>query len=60
MTEDKGIFVTPRATGYKEGVNPLDPAIQTPFIIAGPGVKEGVVLSKPIRHIDQLPTILSL
>lgn len=60
MTEDKALFVTPRATGYKEGVNPLDPAIQTPFIIAGPGVKEGVVLTKPIRHIDQLPTILKL
>jgi predicted AlkP superfamily phosphohydrolase/phosphomutase len=60
MTTDKAFFTTPRATGYKEGVNVNDPAIQTPFIIAGPGVKKGVQLSKPIRHIDQLPTILNL
>lgn len=60
MTEDKTIFTTPQATGYKEGVNPFDPTIQTPFLIAGPGVKKGVSLSKPIRHIDQLPTILNL
>ncbi len=60
MTEDKTIFTTPRATGYKEGLNPLDPAMQTPFMIAGPGVKKGVALSMPVRHIDQLPTILNL
>lgn len=60
MTEDKSIFTTPRATGYKEGVNPMDPSIQTPFLIAGPGVKKGLALSKPVRHIDQLPTILNL
>lgn len=60
MTDDKVVFTTPRATGYKEGVNPLDPSMQTPFLIAGPGVKKGVSLSKPIRHRDQLPTILNL
>lgn len=60
MTEDKTIFTTPRATGYKEGVNPKDPAIQTPFIIAGPGVRQGHALTKSIKHIDQLPTILQL
>jgi predicted AlkP superfamily phosphohydrolase/phosphomutase len=60
MTEDKTVFTTPRATGYKEGVNPSDPTMQTPFIIAGPGVKKGFALSKPIQHIDQLPTILRL
>lgn len=60
MTQDKTIFTTPRATGYKEGVNPMDPSMQTPFLIAGPGVKKGIKLSKPVRHIDQLPTILNL
>ncbi len=60
MTDDLALFTIPRATGYKEGVNPLDPSIQTPFIIAGPGVKKGVVLNKAIKHIDQLPTILNL
>jgi predicted AlkP superfamily phosphohydrolase/phosphomutase len=60
MTEDKVVFTTPRATGYKEGTNPFEPSMQTPFIIAGPGVKNSIELSKPIRHIDQLPTILRL
>ncbi len=60
MTQDKVVFTTPRATGYKEGVNPLDPTMQTPFIIAGPGVKKGFALPKTVRHIDQLPTILQL
>ena len=60
MTEDRSYFSTPRATGYKEGVDPMDPSMQTPFIIAGPGVKKGLALAKPIRHIDQLPTILNL
>lgn len=60
VTDDKAVFVTPRATGYKEGVNPKDPSVQTPFLIAGPGVANGLQLAKPIRHIDQLPTILNL
>jgi arylsulfatase A-like enzyme len=60
MTNDKVVFTTPRATGYKEGMNPNDPTVQTPFIIAGPGVEKGVTLSQPIHHIDQLPTILKL
>ncbi|MDX9731608.1 MAG: alkaline phosphatase family protein [Bdellovibrionales bacterium] len=60
VTDDKVVFVTPRATGYKEGVNPQDASVQTPFLIAGPGVAKGVALSKPVRHIDQLPTILNL
>lgn len=60
MTGDLTLFTTPRATGYKEGVNPLDASVQTPFIIAGPGVKKGLALSKPVKHIDQLPTILNL
>lgn len=60
MTENKAIFTTPRATGYKEAVDPNDPAVQTPFLIAGPGVKKGFAISKPVRQIDQLPTILNL
>ena len=60
MTKDLALFSTPRATGYKEGMNPNDPTVQTPFIIAGPGVEKGVTLTKAIRHIDQLPTILKL
>lgn len=60
MTSDMALFSVPRATGYKEGVNPLDPSVQTPFIIAGPGVKRGAMLSKSVRHVDQLPTILNL
>jgi predicted AlkP superfamily pyrophosphatase or phosphodiesterase len=60
MTSDMALFSVPRATGYKEGVSPLDPSVQTPFIIAGPGVKKGAMLSRAVTHIDQLPTILNL
>lgn len=60
ITEDRAIFTVPRAKGYKEGVNPMDPSVQTPFIIAGPGVRKGHALAKPVKHIDQLPTILHL
>lgn len=59
-TKDGVTFTTPLATGYKETVNPQDPAVRTPFVIAGPGVKKGVALPEPVRHIDQLPTILRL
>ena len=60
MTDDLVFFTTPRATGYKEGMDPMDPSVQTPFIIAGPGVEKGITLTHAIHHIDQLPTILNL
>lgn len=60
MTDDKVLFTTPRATGYKEGVNPNHSSIQTPFIISGPGVKRNVSIENLVKHIDQLPTILNL
>lgn len=60
MTADLELFTTPRATGYKEGVSPEESSVQTPFLIAGPGVKPGTELPNVVRNIDQLPTILKL
>jgi arylsulfatase A-like enzyme len=59
-TGDGQTFITPLATGYKQAIEPgSTQAVWTPFVIAGPGVKAGAVLSEPIRHIDQLPTLLT-
>ncbi|MFH1465203.1 MAG: alkaline phosphatase family protein [Pseudomonadota bacterium] len=59
-TEDLGIFSTPPYRGYKQGILPEETsALWTPFLMAGPGVRAGVTLEQPIRHIDQLPTILT-
>ena len=61
ITEDGAIFDTPLKTGYKQAIPADDnPALWTPFIIAGPGVKAKHRIGKPIRHVDQLPTILAL
>jgi len=59
-TVDGAVFATPKATGYKQAIEPgSTQAIWTPFVIAGPGVRAGHQLQEPIRHIDQLPTILT-
>ena len=58
-TADGAAFVTPKATGYKQAIAPgSTQAVWTPFIIAGPGIKQGVELSAPVAARDQLPTIL--
>ncbi len=55
------IFGNPLTTGYKQAVDPkTTKGLWTPFIIAGPGVKQGYQMTDPISHIDQLPTILDL
>ena len=57
---DGAVFRTPKVTGYKQAIEPgTTKGIWTPFIIMGPGVKAGHRLEEPIRHIDQLPTILT-
>ncbi len=61
VTADHDVFVVPEVTGYKQSIEPgSTKAIWTPFVIAGPGVAEGVELKEPIHHVDQLPTILTL
>ena len=61
MSDDLVLFSSPLKSGYKQAILPEETkAMWTPFVIMGPGVKKGVKLSKPINHIDQLPTILHL
>jgi len=60
VTGSGRIFIEPKAAGYKQSIEPgSTQAVWTPFVIAGPGIRAGVVLKDPIRHIDQLPTILT-
>lgn len=60
-TADREIIVAPKVAGYKQSLEPgSSKAVWTPFIIAGPGVKPGTRIEEPIRHVDQLPTILTL
>ena len=55
------IFEAPLGGGYKQAINPeTTKGMWTPFVIAGPGVKKGHRIEEPIRHVDQMPTILSL
>ena len=37
-----------------------EPSLRTPFLLAGPGVPEGVVLDAPVENIDLYPTLLEL
>ena len=48
-------------SGYKQAVLSADrPALWTPFVVMGPGVKKGHRLSGPIENADQAPTLLRL
>lgn len=61
FTSDLKTFSAPLKSGYKQAILVEETkAMWTPFMIAGPGVKPGTRLKDPIRHIDQLPTILRL
>lgn len=61
MTIDKKIFSEPAVTGYKQAIKAQDvPGMWTPFIIAGPGIKENNFLGdKPFTIIDQYPTLMN-
>ena len=61
MTNDMKIFSTPLKTGYKQAILANETiGMWTPFIIMGPGIKQGYELDYPIEHIDQYPTIMKL
>lgn len=61
LSEDRAIFKESLKGGYKQAVLARDAqGLWTPFAIAGPGVKSGVTIAEPIRHIDQYPTIMKL
>ena len=61
MTFDMKVFNDTPVTGYKQAIKALDvPGMWTPFIIAGPGIKENNYLGdKPFPIIDQYPTIMN-
>lgn len=60
ITEDREVFAQPLVAGYKQAIEPgSTEAVWTPFVIAGPGIRAGHRIAAPIRHIDQLPTILT-
>lgn len=61
LPEDGKVFSEPLESGYKQGINPREnPAVWTPFIIAGPGVRENYRIQEPFSHIRQYPTVMRL
>ena len=55
------IFADSVTSGYKQTIDPVaNKCMWTPFVIWGPGVRQGFQLDSPIHHRDQLPTILTL
>lgn len=61
MSEDGKIFDVPLESGYKQAVfAQKEKGMWTPFVIIGPGIKKGHRIEKPIHHVDQYPTIMTL
>jgi predicted AlkP superfamily phosphohydrolase/phosphomutase len=61
VTSGLEIFTTPLKTGYKQAILPRETkGMWTPFVIAGPGVKRNYPIKRPIRMVDQYPTIMHL
>lgn len=59
VSKDLKIFTKPLTSGFKQTVNSKSNiCIWTPFLIWGKGIRSGHQLEQPIRHRDQLPTIL--
>ena len=61
MTADLEPFSEPLKSGYKQAIKAEDtPGMWAPFIIAGPGIKEGYYLGDaPIEMVDEYPTIMT-
>jgi predicted AlkP superfamily phosphohydrolase/phosphomutase len=61
LTRDRETFATPLISGYKQTpIAETTPGLWTPFIVMGPGVRKGFRLEKPIHHVDQYPTLMTL
>lgn len=60
MTTDLKVFSEPLISGYKQAIKAEDvPGMWTPFIMAGPGVKQNNFIGDaPFSLIDQYPTIM--
>lgn len=61
VSDDLVIFKNSLKGGYKQAVlSTKEEGMWTPFVIKGPGVKKGYQIEKPIGHIDQYATLLTL
>lgn len=65
LTEDmdtSGEFLrASRQSGYKQAVKSDGvPALYTPFVVMGPGVKKGYRITTVVPNADQAPTLLTL
>ena len=61
LNPDGEVFEPALSAGYKQGIlAEHQPGMWTPLIIMGPGVRKNYEFSKPVRHVDQYPTIMSL
>ena len=61
MSAGLALFRDAREGGYKQALSAdKNPALWTPFVITGPGVKKGYRLHNNISNADQLPTFLKL
>lgn len=59
ITPDLRIFAKPIEAGYKQAVVADNvKGLWAPFIIVGKGIKKNFPLTAPIKHVDQLPTIM--
>ncbi|MDP1722381.1 MAG: alkaline phosphatase family protein [Candidatus Gottesmanbacteria bacterium] len=60
MTMDLKVFTEPLISGYKQAIKSQDvPGMWTPFIMAGPGVKQNNFIGNaPFSLINQYPTIM--
>ena len=59
VSEDLKVFTKPLTSGFKQTVDPgKNTCVWTPFVMWGKGIKSNHQLAQPIRHRDQLPTIL--
>jgi len=61
VTEDLEVIKASLKGGYKQAVlSENEQGMWTPFMIMGPGVRENFPLPRPIQHIEQYPTIMTL
>ncbi len=60
------VFTSDHGEGFGEhrrfahGNSYYDEVVRVPWIVAGPGVAEGVVIEEPVSHLDLVPTLAEL
>lgn len=58
VSDDGEILTNSLKGGYKQGLNPENiEGLLTPFVIAGPGIKENFRIEKILQHVDQYATL---